>query len=80
MDTEHVANFVVQLYDVRTKKDGGGRLQLDFGVDALAEIQKLQRWNGTGGCNFALAVVPYREGRINHPEPEIDYETGEVII
>jgi hypothetical protein len=52
------ATFTAQLYDVRTKKDGGGRIQIDFGADALEEIQKIQKANGTGGINFEVAMVP----------------------
>jgi hypothetical protein len=56
----HLANLTVQLYSITTKKDGGGRIQFEFGADALGEIGKIQRTNGQGGMNFQLVVVPSR--------------------
>ena len=64
------ATFTVQLYDIRTKKDGGGRIQLDFGAEALEEIQKVQKANGTGGINFQLALVPLPNGFISTEQPD----------
>jgi len=55
------AKIVTQLFKISTNKDGGGRIQFDFGADALREIQKIQNWNGSGGMNFAIAVVPYND-------------------
>lgn len=58
---DKISKFTAQLNQVRTTKDGGGRIVFDFGLDALTEIQKIQSWNGTGGMSFALAVVPYKD-------------------
>lgn len=68
-----VANFTVQLFKVATNKDGGGRIQFDFGADALDEIQKIQKANGQGGCNFILAVAPFK----NKLEDEVQLEPNE---
>lgn len=53
-----VATLAVQLFKIHTGKDGGGRIQFDFGADALDEIQKIQKANGVGGVNFYLVVMP----------------------
>lgn len=76
-----IVQFVAQIYDVRTKRDGGGRLQLDFGVDALPAILELQRLNAAGDINLALAIVPH--GKEQYPEKDderIDEATGEIIF
>lgn len=64
------AAFTGQLYDVRTKKDGGGRIQIDFGADALEEIQKIQKANGKGGINFQVALVPIRPSFLSTGDDE----------
>lgn len=58
---ELVAQVTAQLYSVTTKKDGGGRISFDFGLESLKGIHKIQEWNAQGGMNFALAIVPYQE-------------------
>jgi hypothetical protein len=65
------ATFVGDLYDCRTKKDGGGRLQIDFGADALAEIQWLQKVAAFRGGAFQIAIVPIKHGAQFH-ETESD--------
>ena len=78
MDQEaKVANFVVQLFKITTDKQGGGRIQFDFGAESLDEIQKIQKANGRGGMNFALAVVPYKESYTDGLEPN---EYGEIEL
>lgn len=71
------AVFVAQVYDVRTKKDGGGRIQLDFGADGLEEIQWAQRIASLRGCSFMVSLVPFRPGA---QVETIDQETGEIIL
>lgn len=82
MDKHHslndlAASFPVQLFKIHTNKDGGGRIQLDFGADALEEIQKVQMANGRGGMNFMLALVPLKNEIIG---PDVDPETGEINL
>lgn len=56
--TEKPMIFNAFIYDIRTKADGGGRIQLDFGADSLLVLQELQRLTSLGGkTNFAFVVV-----------------------
>lgn len=74
---EQVIRFIGQLYDVRTKRDGGGRITIDFGAESLEQIMELQRANAAGDTNLAFAVVPVRG---HHVEFIPDPETGEIPI
>lgn len=51
--------LVVQLFRITFNRDGGGRLQLDFGNESLEAIQELQKHMATGDVNLAAAFVPY---------------------
>lgn len=57
-ESEFVCKLTCQLFRVTTNKDGGGRVQFDFGLESLEDIQKIQQWNGQGERNFTIAVVP----------------------
>lgn len=70
--------ITAQLYEVKTKRDGGGRLVLDFGVDSLQDILELQRLNAQGDVNLAIAIVPY--GMDPKFTEKVDPETGEVTF
>lgn len=75
-------SFEAVLYDVRVKRDGGGRVQLDFGTDALQAIQHLQQLSASGDVVLQIGVVPSPRGVINshaggHYEPD---ETGEISL
>jgi hypothetical protein len=72
--------FAAVLYDVRTKRDGGGRIQLDFGVDALPAILELQKLNAAGDISLALAVVPYRNQQDSVQNHERVDEHGEIVM
>lgn len=52
------ANITAQLYSVTTKKDGGGRIQFEFGMESLNAIHRIQKWNAQGGMNFTVVCVP----------------------
>lgn len=49
-----------QLYDIRTKRDGGSRVTLDCGAESLASIQQLVGLMALGDINLAVVLVPYR--------------------
>lgn len=51
------ASFTGQIYDIRTKKDGGGRIQIDFGGDALEAIQFIQMMSVKKNASFEVAIV-----------------------
>lgn len=76
--------FTAQLYDIKTRRDGGGRVQLEFGADAMHAIVKLMALNASGDTNLGIAIVPIGSNS-NHDESEgyserVDQETGELII
>lgn len=63
------AQITAQINSIKTLKDGGYRLTLDFGQDSLDAVQKLITWNNSGEANFAVVIVPYRdESKINTTE------------
>ena len=76
------ATMTVQLFKITSNKDGGGRIQLDFGADSLEEIHKIQKANGKGGMCFQLALVPLAGvqigGEVMDFEP--DPVTGEIPL
>ena len=58
VDKERLAGvFTAQLYDVRTKRDGGGRITLDFGKDGLEAVQYIQTIASKGECSFNVVMV-----------------------
>jgi hypothetical protein len=64
--------LVLQLNNVKTHKDGGGRITFDFGLESLNEIHRLQKINGRGEQNFMVVVVPHNETKTDQWE-QIDY-------
>lgn len=75
-------SFQAVLYDVRVKRDGGGRLQLDFGADSLLAIQHLQQCSAAGDVVLQIGVVPLPRGVIPSGK-ETSYEpdeTGEINL
>ncbi len=75
--------FTGQLFDIKTRRDGGGRVQIEFGADAMAAIAELMHLNAVGQTNLGIAIVPvvggYNQGD-NHRDEQVDPETGEVIL
>lgn len=78
--------MTAQLYDVRTRKDGGGRIQLDFGADSIEAVMAIQRLNSIGDTSFAIALVPihqnesfdvgiFSEGKTSDTEPDPEQST-----
>ncbi len=85
MDNNHslknlAAVLTVQLFKITSNKDGGGRIQLDFGADALEDIHKIQKANGRGGMNFELALVPLPTTQISNENLDVDEATGEILL
>lgn len=73
--------FVAQLYDLKTRRDGGGRIQLDFGADAMPAIVQLLGLNASGDTNLGIAIVPYRNEQAAKDSGErVDPETGEILF
>lgn len=76
--------FFAQLFDIKTRRDGGGRLQLEFGADAMHAIVKLMSLNASGHTNLALAIVPVTGSGDNKQterySESVDEETGEILI
>jgi hypothetical protein len=82
------AVFIGQIYDVRTKRDGSGRIQIDFSMDALEDIQWAQKISLTKNCNFQVALVPLDRNNQyvvdstseGAEHEEALHESGEVIL
>lgn len=74
--------FVGQLWKVETRRDGGGRLILDFGADALGAILELQKLNAIGETSLGIAIVPYGGSQQDSADDgeKVDPITGEVIL
>jgi hypothetical protein len=67
--------LTLQLNNVKTAKDGGGRITFDFGLDSLNEIHRLQKINGAGELNFMVVLVPVSQSQEKNAEEweKIDY-------
>jgi hypothetical protein len=63
-----LVTFYAEIYKIETKRDGGGRLTIDFNPEALIPMQMLHRMQINGDTNFACAMVPWYPGE---KEPEI---------
>lgn len=48
--------FVGQVYDVRLKRNGG-RLQVDFGVDAMEVMAEISKLAVIRDMNFKIAIA-----------------------
>lgn len=55
--------FFGTLYDVRIKRDGGGRVQIDFGGDAFSEIKELMTYFKENAISVAICLAPYIENQ-----------------
>lgn len=82
--------FQAQVYDVRTKLNGG-RIQLDFGTDALEAVQNIQRLAIKANCLFHVVVMPCAKSESNlglthdgtgeqSENYEVDPHTGEIKL
>lgn len=59
--------FNAQVYDVRLKRNGG-RIQLDFGVDAVEVINEISRLSAIKDMNFQVAFI-YVPNKSLNPGP-----------
>lgn len=66
-----VIRLIGQLYQVTTRKDGGSRVVIDVGYESIGGIQELQRMNGAGDTNLAIAIATYEE---SSAEPFQDFK------
>lgn len=51
-------NFIAQLYDVKAKRNGDGRIVLETGTDSLPALQELLGLLALGDVNVGVAIVP----------------------
>jgi hypothetical protein len=63
----NTVSFLGELYDVRMKRNGGGRLTIDFGGDAFEEILRVQRFFKDNNISVAMALEPYISVTAKHP-------------
>lgn len=74
------AVFLGEVYDVRTKRDGGGRVAIDFGADALAAIQHIQKIASARGCSFYFTAVPHGMVKPKGNTHLVPDENGEIPL
>ncbi len=63
--------LTVQIYDIKVKRDGGARIQLDCGNDSIEGVQALLGVLASGDLNLAAVLVPYSE---RSSLPDMDQE------
>ena len=71
------ATFQATIYRVETKRDGSGRLTLDFGADAIDEIHWAEKVHLKRGFVFEVALVPLPPEVINEEPDFKDLDMGE---
>jgi len=54
-----IAQFFAEIYRIESRRDGSGRITLDFNRDALIPLQMLHRLQIDGETNLACAMVPW---------------------
>ncbi len=52
--------FNGQIYDVRMKRNGG-RIQIDFGVDAVEVVSEISRLAAAKDMNFQIVIAILQE-------------------
>jgi hypothetical protein len=62
MSKRPCAEFYAEIYKIETRRDGSGRITLDFNADALIPLQMLHRLQIQGEINLACAMVPWYSG------------------
>ena len=53
-----IVKFFGQLHSVKSNRSGGGRLEMDFGRDALEAVIQLHRFFAENNIEVAVALVP----------------------
>jgi hypothetical protein len=74
-----LVKFTGQLYDIRMKRHGGGRVTIDFGGDAFEEMLEVQRFFKDNNINIAMALVPYQEPNQDQPDQSTQIEIEEYL-
>lgn len=68
VDEKGVIKFFGTLYDVRAKRDGGGRVQIDFGGDAFEGVIEMMRLLKNNHVSIAVALAAYTDLRLDDPK------------
>ena len=80
-DSKTGATFFATIHQITSRRDGGGRIVLEFGSDALDEIQWAQKIASLKSYGFQIAMVPVQPQHIGQtPDFDVDMLTGEIII
>ena len=76
--------LTVQLLDIKTRRDGGGRVQFEYGAESMQAIADLMGLNASGDTVLGMALVPIgndnQGGDDEYSGEHVDRETGEVIL
>lgn len=75
MKTESV--FQATVHAINFRKDGGGRITLEFSADSLDEVQAIQKIATLRNCFFNVVLVP---GQPKFSSDDVDPMTGEILI
>lgn len=67
-----IAIFTGQFNSCRTVQDGGGKLTLEFGLDSLDAIQKIQAWGCQGATNLIVTVSPAPQANTNDFNSQVE--------
>lgn len=65
--------FNAQLYDIRVRRDGG-RIQLDFGGDAIPVIQEIMGLGALRDQNFQVAIMQVEPEQLTEPVEPVDFD------
>lgn len=67
-----VIKFVGQLFEIKSRKDGGSRIVIECGFESMNAILELQKLNGQGETNLAIAVAPFDKENIDEVDQDLE--------
>jgi hypothetical protein len=73
-----IIKFIAGLHEVKTMKDGGGRIVFEFGNDSIDAIVQLQKTHSSGELLYALALVPVNQKTTKEETDEFLFEEPEL--
>lgn len=80
METK-VAKFFATVHQITSRKDGGGRIVLEFGCDDIDDIQWAQKVAAIQNCGFMVVMAPTKGAELNKEQDfQVDPDTGEIEI
>lgn len=68
---QKVIKLIGQLYEVRSRRDGGSRVVIDVGNESIEGILELQKMNGLGDTSLAIALTPFNDSGVSDTEEDL---------